>query len=140
MACSGVVADGDCIVSYNNLKLKHDKRYIIYAFTADNKRIVIESEGTKDKTYDDFKQALLASHEPRYAVVDFEFEHDESGAKQEKVLFIFWSPDTAPVKRKMLFASSKDAIRKPLDGVYQEIQCNDEGDLLFEEIKKKVQK
>lgn len=26
MACSGVVADGDCIVSYNNLKLKHDKR------------------------------------------------------------------------------------------------------------------
>merc|ERR1712238_573102 len=49
---------------------------------------------------------------PRFALLDYHYE-SEDGRPQEKMTFVFWSPDEgANVKDKMLYASSKDAIKK----------------------------
>mmetsp|Transcript_5249 Transcript_5249/g.11419 ORF Transcript_5249/g.11419 Transcript_5249/m.11419 type:complete len:89 (-) Transcript_5249:520-786(-) len=48
------------------------------------------------------------------------------------------SDDNASVKPKMLYASSKDALKKALTGITEEYQATDRSDLDFEEIKKKA--
>jgi cofilin len=48
------------------------------------------------------------------------------------------SPDTAKIKQKMIYASSKDGLRKKLDGVYTEIQCTDLSEVSHETVLDKV--
>lgn len=48
------------------------------------------------------------------------------------------SDDNASVKPKMLYASSKDALKKALTGIAEEFQATDRGDLDLEEIRKKA--
>merc|ERR1711904_585685 len=95
-------------------------------------KIVIEKEGGNDLTYADFRKEM-PEDEPRYAVVDVAFETDD-GRPQDKIVFILSNPDTCAVKPKMLYASSKDSIRKKLEGVAKEIQANDRSDMEYEEV------
>ena len=45
------------------------------------------------------------------------------------------SPDTATIKQKMLYSSSKDALKKAFGpGVAKEIQANDHGDLQWSSV------
>ena len=48
------------------------------------------------------------------------------------------SDDNASIKPKMLYASSKDALKKALTGINEEYQATDQSDLDLEEIKKKA--
>lgn len=129
---SGVVCDDACVNAFNEMKLKHTKRFIVFMIE-DKKTIKIESEGDKAATYDDFVTALKASGGPRYAIVDVAYQTDD-GRPQEKLAFIFFSPDSCGVKDKMLYASSKDAIKKKLVGFAKEIQANDDEEVSFAEV------
>merc|ERR1719388_722101 len=133
---SGVACADDCISEFNEMKLKHTKRYLIFKIE-NKKQIVIDESGPKDKTYEDFVASVTATGEPRYAVVDVEYETDD-GRPQEKLAFIMFSPDSCGVKDKMLYASSKDAIKKKLVGFAKELQCNDESELANDEIVKQM--
>jgi len=131
---SGVACDDACVAEFNDMKIKHTKRYLIFKIE-NKKQIIIEDSGPKDKTYEDFVTAITSTGEPRYAVVDVEYETDD-GRPQEKLAFIMFSPDTCGVKDKMLYASSKDAIKKKLVGFAKELQCNDASELEKDEIVK----
>lgn len=48
------------------------------------------------------------------------------------------SDDNASIKPKMLYASSKDALKKTLTGINEEFQATDRGDLDEAEVKKKA--
>ena len=48
------------------------------------------------------------------------------------------SDDNASIKPKMLYASSKDALKKALSGINEEYQATDRGDLDLKEIVKKA--
>jgi len=129
---SAVPVEDRCIEVYNEMKLKKTKRYVIYKI--DNEKIVIEAEGEPTETYADFV-AKLPSDEPRYAVVDFTFQTDD-GRPQNKLLFVLWCPDDSNVKKKMVYASSKDNIKRKLVGVAKELQANDPSEVDEEEVKK----
>merc|ERR1712217_594056 len=73
----------------------------------------------------------------RYAVLDVEI-NTKSGATTNKLIFIAWSDDNAAIKPKMLYASSKDALKKALTGINDEYQATDRSDLDIAEIKKKA--
>merc|ERR1712113_255955 len=75
--------------------------------------------------------------EARFAVYDCPIIA-KSGAETNKLLFIMWNSDSASVKSKMLYASSKDAIRKKLTGIENEFQATDKGDLDLKEVAKKA--
>ncbi|OBS83110.1 hypothetical protein A6R68_22888 [Neotoma lepida] len=62
-----------------------------------------------------------------YALYDA-YETKES--KKEDLVFIFWAPESAPLKSKMIYASSKDAIKRKLTGIKRELQAN-----CYEEVK-----
>mmetsp|Transcript_80297 Transcript_80297/g.209408 ORF Transcript_80297/g.209408 Transcript_80297/m.209408 type:complete len:138 (-) Transcript_80297:169-582(-) len=132
---SGATCDDECQKKFEQIKMKKDLRYVIYCIE-DKKTIKFEKEGEVDKTFDDFKKAL-PEDQPRYAVIDYPYK-SEDGRDQSKLTFVFWSPDTCGVKDKMLYASSKDAIKKKLTGIMKEMQCNDEGDLDEEAFTKKM--
>lgn len=45
------------------------------------------------------------------------------------------SPDTAKVRTKMLYASSKDRIKRELDGIQVELQATDPSEMSWDTLK-----
>lgn len=133
------------------MKLKKKYRYIIYKLSDDNASIVIQKTA-ESATYDEFV-AALPPNECRYAIFDFEYEKPGEGQRQ-KICFYAWyvmfsnytiatlyrSPDTSKIKAKMLYASSKDALRKKLVGVATEIQATDLSEVAYDVVLDKVSK
>merc|ERR1711964_849999 len=102
---SGVAVADDCIENFNQLKLGHKSRYIIFKLNDTNTEIVVEQKGAPEAKWDDFVKAL-PPNDCRYAAYDFEFTV-EDGGQREKILFVLWSPETSKIKSKMLYTSSK---------------------------------
>jgi cofilin len=129
----GVAVDPKCVELYDQMKMKHTVRYAVFKVQG-QERIVVEHEGGKSKTFEEMVK-LLPPGEPRYAVVDFPFTSAD-GRPQEKLIFILWNPDNAPVKQKMLYASSKQNLRAMLKGVTKDVQATDLSDLETAEMEK----
>lgn len=122
----------DCLLAYQDLKLKKKYKYVVYKLSDNHKSIEVEkaveasSGGDKENTnsaadgddYDSFI-AQLPRDDCRYAVYDFEYDAGEG--PRNKICFYAWSPETSKIKSKMLYAASKDAIRRKLVGVGTEI-------------------
>ncbi|CAG8771393.1 18102_t:CDS:2, partial [Dentiscutata erythropus] len=127
-SASGVTASDECMDLYQELKLKKKYKYILFKIndSKGNPEIVVD-RAEENATYEDFKNVLAneLKEEPRYAVFDFDYEKPGAGPRN-KLVFFSWVPDmTSNVKLKMLYASSKDAIRKRLDGIGVEVQGTD---------------
>jgi cofilin len=133
---SGVTAEDECRLEFDQMKIRKTYGYIVYKITDDKKKIVIDCKGAPGASFEEFCSKLpdLAC---RYAVLDVEID-TKSGAKANKLVFVVWSDDNGPVMKKMLYASSKDALKKSLEGIAEEYQATDRGDLDFEAIKKKA--
>ncbi|TEB22992.1 actin cross-linking [Coprinellus micaceus] len=133
---SGVSVNNECLSAFQDLKLGKKHKYILYALNAGNTEIVVEK--TSSGTYEDFL-GDLPEGEPRFAIFDFEFEK-EDGGKRNKILFISWSPDGSKIKQKMVYASSKDALRRSLQGIAFEVQGTDLEEVSHETVLEKVSK
>jgi len=129
---SAVPVDDRCVEVYNEMKIKKTQKFLIYKI--ENEKIIIEYQGDPSESYDDFK-VKLPENEPRYCVVDFDYSTDD-GRPQNKLLFVFWSPDTSKVKDKMVYASSLDNIKKKLNGIAKVVQANDPSEVDRDEVTK----
>ncbi|KAI0754701.1 actin depolymerizing factor, partial [Daedaleopsis nitida] len=133
---SGVGVNPQCLEAYQELKLGKKSKYIVFTLSKDVTEIVVEKTGPLSATYDDFL-CDLPETECRWAVYDFDFEK-EDGGKRSKITFFSWSPDDSKIKQKMLFASSKDALRRSLVGIAAEIQGTDISEVAHESVLDKV--
>lgn len=106
-----------------------------YYVFSDNSIIEVERTAT-GASYDEFVQSLPLD-DCRYAVFDFQFEKAGEG-QRSKICFYVWAPDTAKIKQKMLYAASKDAIRKKLVGIASEIQCTDLSEVSYDAVLERV--
>ncbi|CDJ60866.1 actin depolymerizing factor, putative [Eimeria maxima] len=112
---SGMPVNDICVTTFNELKLRHAFKWII--FKIDHDEIVVEKKGTSGK--EDFSKELPTS-DCRYAVYD----------EGQRIHFILWSPDCAPVKPRMIYSSSKDALGKKLEGTMATtLEAHELGDL-----------
>ena len=103
-----------------------------YTYVIENKKVIkIDKKGERDATFEDFCDAF-PDDEPRYGVVDLEFK-SKDGRPTSKLVFITWNPDTGPIMKKMLYSSSKEAIKSALNGVGIHINATDRGELDLEE-------
>lgn len=64
---------------------------------------------------------MLPKDDVRYAVADVHYNTSE-GPRTDMV-FVTWAPETATIKRRMLMASSKDALKNALVGCRTTIQA-----------------
>ncbi|KAK6304651.1 hypothetical protein J4Q44_G00252370 [Coregonus suidteri] len=136
---SGVTVNDEVIKVFNDMKVrkssstedvKKRKKAVLFCLSDDKKKIIVE-EGkwilvgdigeSVDDPYACFVK-LLPLNDCRYGLYDATYETKES--KKEDLVFIFWAPEGAPLKSKMIYASSKDAIKKKFTGIKHEWQVN----------------
>jgi len=133
MATSGVRVNDESLTAFQELKLRKKHNFIVYTLNNDNTEIIVERSGTEK--YPEFI-ATLPRTECRYAVYDFQF--DTKDGVRNKIIFLTWSPDIAKIKNKMLFSTSKDALRRALVGVAIEIQGTDPDEISYETVLEKA--
>jgi cofilin len=134
---SGVAVSDDVLTKFQELKLGHSLRYALFKLSPDHSQVVVDATAPPSATYENFVKALPAN-DCRYAIFDFEYEAD--GGNRNKILFVLWAPESAKIKSKMLYTSTKDALRKKLVGVGVEIQATDLAEIDRETVLEKVQR
>ncbi|POS85215.1 hypothetical protein EPUL_002848 [Erysiphe pulchra] len=165
MSHSGIGIPKECITVFQDLKLNKKYKFIIYKLSDDFTSVEIE-ECSEDKDWENFRQKLIKAQTkskngaigkgPRFAVYDFNYEllsgegyrylnicaiiEKLPNDNRSKIVFISWSPDDAGVQAKMIYASSKDGLRRNLDGIACEFQANDEDDIEYVSVLKNVSK
>ncbi|KAM9938386.1 hypothetical protein OXX80_002114 [Metschnikowia pulcherrima] len=92
--------------AFNNLKSGKKSKFVIFALTPEKTPIVVGNTSSDDN-YESFL-AELPENECEYA-----------------------SPDTAPVRSKMMYASSKDALRRALNGIAADIEETDFSEVAY---------
>jgi len=147
MAQSGVSVAPECISAFNELKLGKSLKWIIYKISDDYKEIVVE-ETSKEDNYEAFREKLINAKSNdrrgnpgvggRYAVYDVEYDAPNGEGKRNKITFISWVPDDATQYPRMMYSSSKEAIKRSLNGLAIDIQANDADDIEQSEIIKRA--
>ncbi|RAL50638.1 unnamed protein product [Cuscuta campestris] len=99
-------------------------------------KVIVEKLGEPAASYAEFT-ASLPDDECRYAVYDFDFVTAES-CQKSKIFFIAWSPDTARVRNKMIYASTKDRFKRELDGIQVELQATDPTEMDLDVLKSRA--
>nr|XP_018264953.1 cofilin [Kwoniella dejecticola CBS 10117]OBR87111.1 cofilin [Kwoniella dejecticola CBS 10117] len=126
----------ECLEKFQELKTGKKLSYVIYGLTEDKKSITV-LKTSEEKDFDTFVNEL-PEKECRWAVYDFEFTLPGGEGVRNKLVFVVWSPDDANVKNKMMFASSKDALRRRLEGIHIEIQATDFSEITKDAILEKA--
>jgi len=139
---SGVKVDDSVQAAFDAIKKKKEYRYLIF-YIKDEKVIDIEKYGERNSTYDDYLKCLEDfGAECRYALYDFEYEHQCQGTTEkttkQKLFLMTWCPDCAKVKHKMLYCSSFDALKAQLTGVGKIIQATDLSEASYESVLEKM--
>ncbi|EEQ46087.1 cofilin, partial [Candida albicans WO-1] len=129
------VAD-ESLTAFNDLKLGRKYKFVIFTLNDEKTQIVVEQTSTEQE-YDAFLEKL-PENECRYAVYDFEYDIGGGEGKRSKIVFFTWSPDTAPVRAKMVYASSKDSLRRALNGVAADVQGTDFSEVAYDAVHEKV--
>ncbi|XP_050211086.1 actin-depolymerizing factor 4-like [Mercurialis annua] len=122
-AASGMAVHDECKLKFLELKAKRTYRFIVYKIELVQKQVVVEKVGEPTESYEAFAASLPAD-ECRYAVYDFDYVTAEN-CQKSRIVFVAWSPDSAKVRSKMIYASSKDRFKRELDGIQIELQATD---------------
>ena len=135
MSITGISIDDSCVTAWEQIKIKHLYRYIIFDFSKDLKKVIVSKCAPKDATYDDFLDDLPPK-DVRYAVYDYDFKADDD-TDRNKLVFVVWGPDAAPARRKMILTGTKAGLKSALAGISMELQANDDSDIQEAEMRKK---
>jgi len=126
---SGVQVDDNISDLFKDFKINKKNRY--YTFLIENKEMIkVDKVGGREASYEDFCDDL-PEKSPRYCLIDLDFE-TKDGRPTSKIVFISWIPEEGGVRDKMLYASSKEAIKLALDGVGIFINATDRAELDLE--------
>ncbi|KAH7856126.1 hypothetical protein Vadar_032986 [Vaccinium darrowii] len=144
-AASGMAVDDECKLKFSELKTKRNYCFII--FKIEDQKVVVEKVGSPEESYEEFSASVPAD-ECRYSVFDFDFTTEENCQKSKFSsllgniikhpsisLKIVLSPETARVRMKMVYASSKDRFKRELDGIQVELQATDPSEMSFDIVK-----
>lgn len=82
-------------------------------------------------------QKAVPSADPRYVIVKVSGV-DKTGAVKKGTLFYAWTPDAAPIKKKMAYTEAKDSLRKAAVGISIDAQATDIGEFDLTRAKEKL--
>jgi len=147
MATSGIAIDKKLTEVYGKMQKNNPPHYCVLVFriTKDEKTVVLDEEASKtradyesfsgDDKYVAIKKYICETAKEDdcfYFAVDCREKSDaKAGKKAEtKPGFFIWAPDTAPLKKKMLISSTKETLKKKLEGIAEKnLHCSDFTDL-----------
>lgn len=91
--------------------------------------------GSAKSNWEAFTKTLPES-DCRYISFDFAYEHQ--GTTKNRVVFLLWSPETARIKSKMIYAASQEGVVNMLEGIQRSLQVTDRDELDYSFIAKKL--
>jgi cofilin len=140
----GLTIVDNCKIIFDQIKTGKKFRYVIY-YIKNETTIEVEKTGERNASYDDFLKDLMvengAEKECRYGVFDFQHTHHWQGTSEtvlEKLIIVGWCPNDARAKKKMLYASTVDALKRSLDNHLQYIQATDYIEASYETVAAKL--
>ncbi|KAL2346046.1 hypothetical protein Fmac_000046 [Flemingia macrophylla] len=133
MATTGMCVTDDCKRSFMDMKWKKEHRYIVFKIDEGSRLVTVDKLGGPTEGYDDLT-AALPTDDCRYAVFDFDFVTVDN-CRKSKIFFIAWSPTASRIRAKILYATSKDGLRRALDGISYELQATDPTEMGFDVIR-----
>ncbi|XP_031566064.1 cofilin-like [Actinia tenebrosa] len=137
MSMSGIKVDAEATELFNNIKMKKAHKFAFFKISDDGKKIVIDKTGEAVKTenleddaaqWEEMKKCLVAD-EPRYVIYDFRFKKKDGGICEKMGFFLWCNDDKCLVKKKMMYAATKEAVKKAFKGFHYEIQATEMDDL-----------
>ncbi|KAF9925488.1 cofilin [Linnemannia zychae] len=137
MASSGIEVGNLCVSTFMELKKDKIHKYIIYKVSDDLRSIEVV-KSSADADYGTFLKELPAD-DCRWAVYDFAYKTSDGGDRN-KIVFFSWSPENANIRRKMLYSSSKEALRKSLSGIGAEVQGTDYDEVDFDTVLDRIRR
>ncbi|GJM97077.1 hypothetical protein PR202_ga13975 [Eleusine coracana subsp. coracana] len=139
-AASGVAVNEECKARFQELRTARAHRFVVFKVDDSLQEVVVDKVGPRDAGFDDLAASLPADG-CRYAVYDHDFTVGDATAAgtgeapRSKIFFISWSPATADVKSKMVYASSNEGFKKELDGVQIDLQATEPSELTLDVLK-----
>lgn len=153
MSMSGVELDPQCKVIYDEVQSKKKHRYV--TFMIDDGKIKVDKVrnitkfgrsgnhlnsvyqiGDRDNNYDQFLEDLCVkdgdADDCRYAIYDYEYVVKTQGTEpsnRSRLFLACWCPDSARIKKKMVYSASFDSLKKAFTGVQKIIQANSADDI-----------
>merc|ERR1711973_509064 len=125
MAMSGVQLTEACMPLYDDIQKGKKYRYGIFHITWG--KIDVEKIGERTNNYEDFLKDLLqkdgVKDDCRFAIYDYEYKFAPQGAEAQN-------------KKKMLYSSSFDTLKKAFVGVHKVLQANGHDDVEMSEVEK----
>merc|ERR1712117_527351 len=130
MAMSGVKLTEECQKTYQSIQKDKSHRYAIFKI-ADG-QICLDKTAPRESTWEQFQDDIQVkdgeNDDCRYAVYDYDYVQQAEGTEasyRSKLFLMSWCPDTAKIKKKMIYSSSFDTLKKAFVGVHKVIQSND---------------
>jgi cofilin len=142
---AGIAVREDCVDLFTHIKTRSAYRWATFKVDSTGREVVIDAVGARagggeggggGGGYGAFCEAL-PERECRYGVYDYEYSSADRGTFH-RLVFVSWAPDNAPIKTKMMYASTKDFFKAFCDGVGAELQATDRDELAEEEMRDRV--
>ena len=130
----------EVIARFDAFKLKKAGNVKIMTLKIDSNQVVIDTEYPKEKDWADFMKNDLKDDEPRYVLLDHDYTTND-GRPADKIILVSWFrfprprargarapgfggiararriPDTCPVRKKMTYSGTKEAVKSALQGI-----------------------
>jgi cofilin len=134
---SGVAVAEDCLSVFNKVKMRSNGlQWATFRVEENEGSVLTAATGEVSGDYDDFIAALPES-ECRYAIYDYKYVNADD-CEFSKLVFVVWNPDSARLKNKMLYASTKDFFKSRLSGIAVEIQATDYDEVSEAELRENI--
>ncbi|XP_010548091.1 PREDICTED: actin-depolymerizing factor 5 [Tarenaya hassleriana] len=130
MATTGMWVAEESKRSFMEMKWKKVHRYIVFKIDEISRLVTVDKVGGAGESYDDLT-ASLPEDDCRFAVFDFDFVTADN-CRKSKIFFIAWAPAASRIRAKMLYATSKEAVRRVLEGIHYEVQATDPTEMGFD--------
>lgn len=95
--------------------------------------------GKSTKVWYAFAEELKASKDPKIGICYLDF-NKKDGAATDKLVFVYWMPETSKPKLRMIYSSTKESLKKKLNTSFAEVQKTDPEDIDYVEIVKDITK
>lgn len=130
---TGVRIPDECVQAYDDMKQYNKYGYIVYRMDNKLTEVKVEAVGPSSASYNDFVEELMKAKtqmECRYGLFMAEYGIGQ-GHTTTAVVFFLWCPEEANIRQKMVFASTKGAFKRNMQGLEKEIQASSRMDLAW---------
>ena len=115
--------------AFNDLKLSKRSKFIIFALSPEKTPIFVDKTSSDDE-YESFLVGLLGNEC---------FEYEIGGGEGKKTEIVHYTV-SAPAFPKKVYASSKDALRRALNGFTADIQGMDFSEVAYDPVLERVRR